>query len=105
MTVRKRIVIVRWMALALLLARSPASAQVDSYEEEIQRALTGIYSGDDEAARVALDKMATLRPDFPAPLVYTELLDSWRAADDPLNESLIQAFENDADKAIAACLR
>jgi len=105
MTLIKRTVLAPWIAVTLLLARTPASAQVDSYEEEIQLALRGIYTVDDQAARVALNKMETLRPDFPAPLVYAELLDSWRAADDPLNESLIRTFEEDADKAIAACLK
>lgn len=101
----KRTVLARSVAAVLLLAGTPARAQADRYEQEIQRALNGIYTADDQTARAALDEMETLRPDFPAPLVYRELLDSWQAADDPLNESLVRTFEEDADRAIAACLK
>jgi len=77
----------------------------DPYEATIQHALTAIYSLDDQGAQTALQEMKRLRPDFPAPLVYQELLDSWHAADDPLNETLLSAFERDADTAIAACMK
>ena len=94
------------MAMLALVLGTPFVARAqDPYEAAIQHALTAIYDLDDQAAQTALHEMETLRPDFPAPLVYRELLDSWHAADDPLNETLLSAFEKDADKAIAACMK
>lgn len=95
----------RLAALGVLLGSALAARCQDRYEAAIQRALTAIYTMDDQAAQAALSEMRTLRPDFPAPLVYQELLDAWQAAEDPLNESLITTFEKNADKAIEACLK
>ncbi|HEY6250577.1 MAG TPA: hypothetical protein VI685_11505 [Candidatus Angelobacter sp.] len=95
----------RLAVLGVLLSAPFAAHGEDRYEAAVQRALGAMYSMDDQTAQAALHEMQTLRPDFPAPLVYQELLDAWRAAEDPLNEALTSRFEKDADKAIEACLK
>lgn len=98
-----------WMlqcvALGLLLTGPCVHAQADDYEDQIQRVLQAIYTVDDPGADAALRDLEVMRPGFPAPLVYRELLDSWRAGDDPLNQALIKTFDADADKAIDASLK
>ena len=73
------------------------------YEEAIQRALAAIYSGQYAAAVKEFAGMEQLRPGFPAPSVYRELLDSWRAAGDPGNSELVATFQRDSAVAISTC--
>src|SRR5215470_12745371 len=101
-----KLAMVSKLALAgMLLGNSLAALAQDRYEAEIQRALTAIYSSNDQTAQAALREMETVRPGFPAPFVYHELLDAWLAADNPLNQDLLRTFDNDADKAVEACLK
>lgn len=81
----------------------PASASDDVYERAIQRALAAVYSGQYANAEKEFAGMEQLQPGFPAPSVYRELLDSWRAADDPGNSDLVSVFQRDSAIAISAC--
>src|SRR5215472_5195164 len=101
------IVMVRFVCLAFscLTLTPPALNAVprDSpYEEAIQRALAAVYSGQYDLAEKEFAGMEQLQPGFPAPSVYRELLDSWRAADDPGNPELVSTFQRDSEIAISA---
>ena len=94
------------LALSLLALIHPGlnAAEKDSrYEEAVQRALAAVYSWQYSVAEKEFAGMEQLRPGFPAPSVYRELLDSWRAADDPGNSDLVAAFQRDSAVAISAC--
>lgn len=97
---------IAFICLALSSATLPgaqaASPSNDAYEQAIQRALAAVYSGQYAIAEKEFAAMEQLRPGFPAPSVYRELLDSWRAADDPGNPDLVSAFQRDASIAISA---
>ena len=102
------VVLVRSICLAFscltLMNPGIGKAATDSrYEEAIQRALAAVYSGQYAVAEREFSGMEQLQPGFPAPSVYRELLDSWRAADDPGNSDLVATFQRDSAVAISAC--
>jgi hypothetical protein len=95
-----------WLALSCLTlpsSRSTAPPSDSPYEQSIQRALADIYSAQYALAEKEFAAMEQLRPGFPAPSVYRELLESWRAADDPGNSDLVATFQRDSAVAISAC--
>jgi hypothetical protein len=105
---RRIVIVVRPICLALscftLMHPGLSAATEDSrYEEAIQRALAAVYSGQYAMADKEFAGMEQLRPGFPAPSVYRELLDSWRAAADPGNSDLVAVFQRDSSLAISAC--
>lgn len=72
------------------------------YERAIQVVLEGIYSVDNAKVSTGLAEMSRLSPGSPPELVYRELLASWRAAEDPGNDSLLHAFDTASAAAIQA---
>ncbi len=72
------------------------------YERAINGVLEGIYGVDNSRVNSSLAEMDRLRQGYPPALVYRELLASWRAADDPGNDTLLSAFDTASSNAIAA---
>jgi hypothetical protein len=83
-----------WMREAM------AQSLQDEYEKTIQSTLSGIYSQKYAQVELDLKKLEELRPDAPAPVVYRELMDSWKAEDDPGNDGFVRDFQRDSDAAI-----